>query len=424
MNRLLPALALLFLVFVSADVVAALGVEVTIRSAPIPERVKDLKMDKPPAPSASEERVADLDGGTYAEYSLYADAGFRSSEILNREALARAMQAAKLPKTPQSLVLAEHELSVVHPRQPGKVERKEAADRVQFFGEGLSLFEISTDGSLLSSADAKSLARYMRYFRGGHPAALAELERRSVMPSRIEMASGPFQSSRTTIVLNVMAVESAPSASLDGTRKVASADLALPKELAAAAWRIGEARRDDIERAARETYARAEALLASGKLTAGFLGALEYGLQSGVGVSDLLMRNRDAFKASAELQQVFPYLGNPRNREELNRAIEGLRASRTSAGDMAYVLGLFEANHHLALNNPKAAGALFVEALRRNTHMAGAWKDLGDAMFRQWRMSEAWLCWDTGRKLAPGFKNFEPVNRFEEKLTRDLSEYF
>jgi hypothetical protein len=38
--------------------------------------------------------------------------------------------------------------------------------------------------------------------------------------------------------------------------------------------------------------------------------------------------------------------------------------------------------------------------------------------------AEAWLCWDTGRKLAPQFGNFEPVNRFEQQLARDHPEYF
>jgi hypothetical protein len=39
-------------------------------------------------------------------------------------------------------------------------------------------------------------------------------------------------------------------------------------------------------------------------------------------------------------------------------------------------------------------------------------------------IGEAWICWDIGRKIAPQFRNFEPVNQFEQRLLREYPEYF
>lgn len=59
--------------------------------------------------------VVNPGAGTYIDYSLYADAGFKSYEILNRELLAKAMAAALPDRMANAVALAEHELAIAHP---------------------------------------------------------------------------------------------------------------------------------------------------------------------------------------------------------------------------------------------------------------------------------------------------------------------
>ncbi|HEX5343622.1 MAG TPA: hypothetical protein VFX55_14110 [Duganella sp.] len=56
--------------------------------------------------------------------------------------------------------------------------------------------------------------------------------------------------------------------------------------------------------------------------------------------------------------------------------------------------------------------------------MAGAYKDLGDLLLMQYDSPRAWRCWDTGRRLALGFVNFEAVNKFEASMVAQHPEYF
>ncbi len=382
--RRLAALAL----FVSTGALAAIGLEVEVESRPL----------KDGSPQAGQERVriedkllvmetgaqrvvldfaarrkyaVDLRARTYSDSSLFPDAGFRSFEILNREMLARALAATEPDKAKDAIPLAEHELSVLHPRQRSKLAVQGSGFRV---GD-LQVFRFDEKGSELSVADAAGFVRYLRYFKGGHPVALRALQARRVAPAEIGMVSGPFQSMQTTLRVRVVPVEQAPAASLHGLRKVpAPASRMLPQDLAGAAFRIGEASFAEISRNVEGGGRRAEELIAQGKAAAGFYAALA--------------------------------------------------AARARAGEEARILAVFEANHHLALGRAPQAAELFAGALRANPYLAGAWKDLGDLLFRQWEPGAAWTCWDAGRRIAPRFANLEAIGQFEQRLLRDLPEFF
>jgi hypothetical protein len=431
--RRLAALAL----FVSSGALAAVGLEVEVESRPL----------KDGAPQAGQERVriedkllvvetgaqrvvldfaarrkyaVDLRARTYSDSSLFPDAGFRSFEILNREMLARALEATEPGKAKDAIALAEHELSVLHPRQRSKLDVEGTGFRVG----SVQVFRFEEKGSALSDADAAGLVRYLRYFKGGHPVALRALQARRVAPAELAMVSGPFQSMQSTLRVRVVPLEQAPAASLQGLRKVpAPASRMLPQDLAGAAFRIGEATFAEISRNVEGSGRRAEELIAQGKAAAGFYAALEYLLQGGP-AEEIMRKHRDAFMAAPELQAVMPALNNAPDKEGAEKAIAALAAARARAGEEARILAVFEANHHLALGRAPQAAELLAGALRANPYLAGAWKDLGDLLFRQWEPGAAWTCWDAGRRIAPRFANLEAIGQFEQRLLRDLPEYF
>ena len=99
---------------------ATVAIEATVESQPIPERVKDMKLSQPPAAKTWKEKilldndhlavdgpggrilidftarrkyVIDAKAGTYLEWSLYGDVGFRVYEIMNRAQVVRILTA-------------------------------------------------------------------------------------------------------------------------------------------------------------------------------------------------------------------------------------------------------------------------------------------------------------------------------------------
>jgi hypothetical protein len=151
---------------------------------------------------------------------------------------------------------------------------------------------------------------------------------------------------------------------------------------------------------------------------------LEYNLQKGTMANELLASHRAAIMNAPQLAPVLSAINNAKTKEEAEHAIAALQKARSDAGEKAYVLGIFEANHHRALRHLNETRALFVAALRANPYITGAWKDLGDLAFSQFEPAAAWVCWDTGRRIAPGFENFQQVNDFEQRLVREHPEYF
>lgn len=435
------------LALICGPALAAVALEVRVDAQPIPERAKDVSTAKPLEASSTLEKVRieekllvveagwrrtvidfaarkkyaiDLAARAYSEGSLFVDAGFKSMEILNREGLARALAAVQPDRAQNAVALAEHELSVVHPRQPGKIDAQGSSFRI---GE-LVVFSFAREGAALSESDAAGLGRYLRYFKAGHPIALAALKERRIAPAHIGLVSPPFHAVQTTLRVRPIPLDEAPSASLQGLRKIAPSHArSMPQDLSLAAFQIGESTFAEISRAVEETGRRADALVAQGRPVQGFMAALEYILQ-GAPAQDLMRRHRDTFLASAELQAIMPVLDNAPDKAGAETAVAALSTARSRLGEDAAILGVFEANHHVALGRPQVAAELFMAALRSNRYIAGAWKDLGDLLFRQWEPAAAWVCWDTARRIAPRFGNLVTIDQFESRLLRDYPEYF
>jgi hypothetical protein len=457
--RFYPLVAFASLSIAAWPALASVAIEATIDSRPIPERVKELKLSQPLAaktwketilldndrlavdgPSgrtvidfaARRKYVIDAKAATYTDWSLYGGPGFKVFEIMNREYLARLLGGAGLDRANKEvanatmqIALAEHELSIAHPRMPGKPEMVSLPTATEFKVGNLTIFRMALDGAALSERDAALLARYFRYFKGGHPIALAKLEAQKRLPPEVTLTSSPFHAMRETIAFTKISSEQGPRVSLEGLRRTAPSKLqGLPDDLAMFAYRITEESGATISQHAQSTYQQAEASFALGNVVVGFLTGLEYNLQKGDMANELLASHRAEIMNAPQLSPVVAAIGEAKTKEEAERAIANLQKARAAAGDKAYVLGIFEANHHRALRQPNEARALFVAALRANPYIASVWKDLGDMAFGQIQPGEAWLCWDAGRRIAAKFENFQQVNDFEQRLAREHPEYF
>jgi hypothetical protein len=88
------------------------------------------------------------------------------------------------------------------------------------------------------------------------------------------------------------------------------------------------------------------------------------------------------------------------------------------------VLQVFEANLRGKLGQWPAATALYLQVLQARPRLTGAYKDLGDALYAQSDMPNAWRSWDAGRALVPAHRLFAGVNRLEQGLLRDYPAFF
>lgn len=67
---------------------------------------------------------------------------------------------------------------------------------------------------------------------------------------------------------------------------------------------------------------------------------------------------------------------------------------------------------------------LLLDALRVNPYLTGAWHDLGNVYYRSFRMPEAWICWDVGRRISPSDPMMKEVDQLELLLRTKNPQFF
>lgn len=372
---------------------------------------------------------------SYVDYSLYDTVSFRERELVNRAFISKALTEAKVTAQASTPVDDQHTLSVLPapaaPPAPGTaaasaapdaptLERAEADGAARYSMAGVELLRASTQGIAVGAKDAARFAQFLRYQFGGHPLVLRQLEQQASIPARLQFRHQTIggQSERT---LAISAVAEAPAQAanydLSGYSRRAAAQPALDQLL-------DQAGGNQFAAQARQRKLAGERLQA-------FAG--KRGMEAMLITSEQTFVNGE-FPGPATPEQLSIIRNDPdyrvlggaiqaRNKAELQAAIAKLRELRTKT-DRPHILKVFEANHHLALGDNKAAIALFVEALQANPHMASVYKDLGNALLVSYEMPRAWRCWDIGRQLAPGFVNFRVVNDYEATLAKNYPEYF
>jgi hypothetical protein len=151
------------------------------------------------------------------------------------------------------------------------------------------------------------------------------------------------------------------------------------------------------------------------------LGKLECTLATGKMMS-LTEEQKEAAKASPTVALLFAAI-NPGKNNELDGAVKRWWPARAGAAQGVCAEGV-RGQSPRAPEAAEGGERLFMEVLQANPVLAGAYKDLGDLLLMQYDSPRAWRSWDTGRRLALGFVNFEAVNKFEASMVAQHPEYF
>jgi len=350
----------------------------------------------------------------YVEYSLYDTLGFRVMELQNRVGLQGMIAAARIDAPVMNMTVQENELSLLS-GAPGTLDEKVENGTHTYSIGGVRLAAWSEAGAKVAAGDAAQFARFMRYAQAGHPLVLDKLAKDGVIPARLSL----FVSGDRTVQLDISAVRAMAPQAYDlkaYQREMSGSGVdALLDRIAAMTPEQVAAFRSQYPCDSSTDFSGPHALDT-------MLGKLECSLSTGAPIS-LTEEQKEAVKASPALGLLFAAT-NPAKGSEYEGAVKTLVALRAQAPRKAYVLKIFEANHRMRMKQLKEAEHLFAEVLQANPVLAGAYKDLGDALLMQYDSPRAWRCWDAGRRLAPGLANFEAVNKFEAGMAAQHPEYF
>ncbi len=369
-------------------------------------------------------RHVEIDEATHTriDFSLYDAAGFRVMELANRQNLAKMMAAAKITQAQAQFdpVDVEHILAIQDkPGSPLKVAT-EGRDTVFLNGTRVLARE-STQATPVPAAQARMFAQLMRYTWGGHPQILAALAQANAIPATLTLTT--VNGVTTTTVVKVSSVRPSSAGPIDVAAIAPRPDAAARTPVDHILARGDTFTTADVAAARQRAHDQIAAALADKRSLDAYLGVIELMLTTGEAPS-LDATQKAQLTADPSVVALGPLLAPHPDKGDMQHAIEHLEALRPRAQSQGYMLDLFIANDRASLGDRKAALDGLVAVLQAHPFIAGAYKDLGDNLLMSYDASNAWRCWDLGRRIAPGYQNFKAVNQFEANLATQHPEYF
>ena len=370
-------------------------------------------------------RHVEIDEPTHTriDFSLYDAAGFRVMELANRQNLAKMMAAAKITQAQAQFdpVDVEHILAIQDkPGSPLKVAA-DGPDTVFLNGTRVLARE-STQATPVPPAQARMFAQLIRYTWGGHPQILAALAQANAIPSTLALTT--VNGVTTTTVVKVSSVRPSSVGPIDVAAIPPRPDAAAQTPVDHILARGDAFTTADIAAARQRAHNQPVAAFQDKRPLDAWLAILEWMLTTGEAPPALDAAQKAALTADPSVVALNTALASHPDKDGLLHAIAQLEALRAHAQSQGYMLDLFIANDHAMAGDRKAALDGLVAVLQAHPFIAGAYKDLGDNLLMSYDASNAWRCWDLGRRIAPGYQNFKAVNQFEANLATQHPEYF
>jgi hypothetical protein len=366
--------------------------------------------------------VFDETSKTYDEFSLFDVVGFRELELHNRDAMHKALAAAKVDnKKLESQLEDEHELAIPGATPNPVTMRTDGGDEVFLSGD-VTLLRRSKDGTPVSAPDAARFVQFLRYTFAGHPGVLAALQKEQQIPGRLSYSFHPAWGA-STVELKISAVRQidAPAAlPLAGyTPRPPAASAASLDDLVDRAW----ASRSAL--AAKVSWPQTEALAARMRAQRpldAFLTMTEAQLSVGR-IPEVTDEQKAAFRTDPAIQALARAL-SAKDQNAMRQAVGALGMLQLQAQSRRYLLSLYEANDRAKLGEAIRARTLFADVLQANPSLAGAYKDIGDFYFLSFDTPRAWRSWEIARTLAPLYPSLGAVTQYERSLVTRFPEYF
>ncbi|GAB4375042.1 MAG: hypothetical protein Kow0062_13680 [Acidobacteriota bacterium] len=352
-----------------------------------------------------------------ARYALHSDIGFRVAEYRNRLVLGRALEQARIAGAPFDPVAVAIGLSIDPDGVGGTVEQRSEGSSMVFLAGGQETARVAFADRACPAALRAALRRFLVYGCRLHPDA----RRRIIETGRIPRTlTYRVHDSFRDLVVHLELRDIRSGAAAIGI----PADYSPPQPdtpLDALLVRMEQGQAGDCPGA--EVYAeRSTAYEASGSFADAFLTLIEMSLSTGADVSGRIRGLLNRHADDPRLREVREAVTDPST--DPGERLERYAAVDRDGLDMAWLLGVFEANWHTEQGDVDEARRLFLAALGRNPCLAGVYKDLGDIEYRRYEVPTAWRYWDVARRIAPDHPMLEGIAEYERTLESAYPEFF
>lgn len=361
----------------------------------------------------------DTNSKSYSNDSLYTDIGFRTYEFRNRLMLGDALSAADVKDNPMPKTLSEHLFSLQAKDSKTALIKDIKNDEVVFSWQGNELLAYSKNTIDVGSDYNKEFIRFVRYYLGGHPEILTELQKTKGIPSTLRLSR--YDMDKKVIFMNIASYKTTPDTSytLAGLKEAPINNSQLTSVIA----RIGTEPSETMKKQADSLLAEANHAFSQKQYLDTMLTYLEYTLETGLPLPAQFQGQRDMIVQDSDVKDLLASI-TPYNEEEAKTAIKTLKKLQTHSKNRQHVLMIFEANIQTNLEKPEIATELFLKVLNKNPYIVGVWTDIGDLYFQRYDTITAWRCWDIARSIQPNHKQLASINQFEQKLVSEYPEFF
>lgn len=153
-----------------------------------------------------------------------------------------------------------------------------------------------------------------------------------------------------------------------------------------------------------------------------FLIVINDGLSYSDSQAPQALRKSNALRSKDEqLQQFVQIMGNKNPPDECVKILNKIdRTGLTHAFVLETQLG------SMKMNSPQRAEAIdhYLKAIEGNPQLTGAYVDLGKVLQSQFRVDEAWNCWELARKISPNHGMVKEFTHLEKLLLKNHSEFY
>lgn len=380
----------------------------------------------------------------YSDWSLYAGIAARIHELENRFGLGAGFRAMKIAgKNLFGRYDNEANLGLELPGMKFN-EPDPVIKRIDLPGggwgfqhEGLSVVQFIPSEKKVPAAFYARFSNFLAYECNLHPKIRRQIAATGKIPERlvIRWQLGGKSNAATYRLQSVDLAES------DGTKPPEGFNVASPQgESSAALFHVisltqnkDRARqqnsREQIGRFAQEAIAQHRPLDA-------YLALLEYRIQSGEKHPDDFQPYRRDFDQD-ERCRLYMISQDQSSAEACRKGLAACDSIDRTGLQKAYMLDLQRADLLQILGRDKtrqtgpsqqnqtlAAEKLFLSVLEINPFLAGAYHDLGRLYDETFRSPEAWLCFDTARRISPDHFMLKGITNLELRFEHDFPDHF
>lgn len=355
----------------------------------------------------------------YEDRSLFFEAAARKNGLDDR--LARDETAGKTGNSMGLFDLFELETfySLESGKKSQKVPEKSVNGVLKYTAGGETIVETAFSKTRLTDSQQKIWAKYLLYECHIHPVIRRGLSNRPYLP---QLLSYHYQDlTQRQVRMKLMEVKKTAVRSNEIPPDYGlSVDLndelsGIMHEVAAGQSKIPRLGKEDFRTATRNAYERRNYLEA-------LLALLEYYFQDGEQLPDEMVKLEGRTRSDPRMKLFMENLGVPG--ETAEKFIQSLDAIDRNQLTRSLYIDYMKARALFRLKEYDQAIKVFLEVLRVNPYMAGAYRDLGFVFIETRREAIAWKCWDLARQLAPEHFFLDAVFGYEAKLLEEYAEYF